>query len=85
MPFLNSMILCPKDLATEGNRLLNNSSTINRSMSNFQIRMPARKGLRAAGKKSGQHVFRPDPHVHTQFYKLGGGRQTHEIGPAKQQ
>lgn len=39
-PFLNSMILCPKALATEGKRLLNNSSTINSSKRIFQMAKP---------------------------------------------
>src|SRR3954465_15966650 len=75
-PFLNSETVCPSERATEGKRLLNTSSTINKSTSSLRIRPPATEcSPKPSEKRSPPRGRRPC----YQFYKIGCDSQTGEF------
>jgi hypothetical protein len=76
IPFLNSVILCPKERASDGNRLPKSNSTIARKINHSQ--MP---GIQANinGSPLSREAMRSNtdrPRTYYQFYKRSTGSQT---------
>jgi hypothetical protein len=78
MPFLNSVILCPKERASDGNRLPKSNSTIPRNINHSQT-----PGIQASNNGSPQRreaacssIDRP--RTYYQFYKRSADSQTQQ-------